>query len=291
MESKNQPRFPCCARCKKVKYCSRPCQTVHYKTGHKQECTQLKRDADEAAKLLETAASISAETSRQESGQVAIVVIQPSGSYPGNLPPSGMQMVKRASTLTLLPKALGIDLLLWDRNAKMSTNVGQNPNVALFMIDPSTGRTPEKWLSVSDERSLVRSDGRDYTPEDHEILRQYLCDLQQMWSAGGEPSTEELSPKGFQHYVRGYLNSKYLHKSYRAPVDKLTTVLAPRVQLHGLQSKPSLNGQEGFRGRWREDSERYEVYLDSLPEPISVKSVNLKVLPEDHMLTGMVIGH
>lgn len=43
--------FQVCSRCKHVKYCSKECQTNHWKSGHKKDCPDLKAHKDELKKL------------------------------------------------------------------------------------------------------------------------------------------------------------------------------------------------------------------------------------------------
>jgi len=67
----------------------------------------------------------------------------------------------------------------------------------------------------------------------------------------------------------------------RWDLNKLRTVLAPRVVIKGLKAAKHLNGQPGFRGRWISVKEHYEVYLDKGKDPVSVKPDSIEILSED----------
>jgi uncharacterized protein (DUF39 family) len=49
---KRKGKYLTCGQCRKVIYCSKDCQRAHWKAGHKQECPELKKMADENAEDL-----------------------------------------------------------------------------------------------------------------------------------------------------------------------------------------------------------------------------------------------
>lgn len=165
-----------------------------------------------------------------------------------------------------------------------------NPEAALLMMDPTKNReTPAFWtgkvgpctvLPASAEKKALRA----YRADDHEMLRTYLLFLKERWSRGETPSSLELSPRGFQVFLRTHLLAENAKSQKRRDLTMLTAVLAPRVILKGLKAAKHLNGQPGFRGRWIAAKERYEVYLDKGGNPVSVKLDSIDMLPEDRKL-------
>ena len=60
---------------------------------------------------------------------------------------------------------------------------------------------------------------------------------------------------------------------------QVTTAIAPgaRVELHGLQKAPELNGKSGVVERWDAQQERWQVRIDGDPKPRGLRSGNLSV--------------
>ena len=59
----------------------------------------------------------------------------------------------------------------------------------------------------------------------------------------------------------------------------VTPAIAPgaRVELHGLQKAPELNGKSGVVERWDERQGRWQVRVDGDPKPRGLRSGNLSV--------------
>ena len=71
-----------------------------------------------------------------------------------------------------------------------------------------------------------------------------------------------------------------------APIDmvpsspQVTTAIAPgaRVELHGLQKAPELNGKSGVAERWDARQERWQVRIDGDSKPRGLRSENLSLI-------------
>lgn len=50
-ENEETGRFQVCIVCKHVKYCSKDCQTVHWRAGHKKECPKMKEQKEAMKKM------------------------------------------------------------------------------------------------------------------------------------------------------------------------------------------------------------------------------------------------
>ena len=64
------------------------------------------------------------------------------------------------------------------------------------------------------------------------------------------------------------------------PSSQVTSAIAPgaRVELHGLQKAPKLNGKSGVAERWDARQERWQVRIDGDSNPRGLRSENLSVV-------------
>ena len=128
-----------------------------------------------------------------------------------------------------------------------------NQFMAWLMADPVSGLAAARWQSGVGRCTVVRADGHDYTPDDHGILHDFMVGLLDRHAdrpesaaesaesaaesaaesdlGGAAAIGEHISPRAFQRFVRRALGAS------AAPAvgsDRVSTVLFPRVQLHGL---------------------------------------------------------
>jgi TPR repeat protein len=289
LEVKGQPKFKKCSGCLAVLYCSRACQKAHYRAQHKQECRSMAQAAEVAA---QEPVAVPPKESPAEEPQCFKVLVGGGcwSELPVSYPRGPAEAMHPRPEVLPLPKLLGVDLTLQQNSPGEEGN--ENKEAALLSMDPAkNGLAPARWRGPVGRCTVARaspSTNQSYTTSDHGVLRAYLVKLRDKWATGTEPPTpEDLSPRGFQRFVREWLEAEYLDSMNIADLSRLTAVLAPRVKLKGLQKQPALNGCEGFRGRELPGEGRFQVFIDGGREA-KVKPANFEVLEESPLLSAPV---
>ena len=285
-------KYAKCAGCKRVVYCTRGCQKQHWKQGgHRQECNQvaataaklkdLRNTSTQAPKPAQVPATCTPPPPRTGSGIEGITVDRGWASiYLSSAEFGRMLSSFDAADAPAVPFLLGLPQLVVHRHT--ARGGGDNQIITYLMIEEHGGFAAHKWQGGVGPCTVVRADGHPYTAEDHEVLHDYLSRLLDQWGDEDVPTrATSLNPRAFQRHVRSHIDSRYLYSKDLCPLEKYGTVLAPRVRLRGLTTA-SLNGTEGFRGRWNASKERYSVHLDS-GRDILAKPSNLQPVEEDNV--------
>jgi hypothetical protein len=108
---------------------------------------------------------------------------------------------------------------------------------------------------------VVREDGLPYTSNDHSLMHDYACDVLEMYGNEAPPNPKVFTSLFFQLFARR-----------REGADFDSNLILKRIILKGL-SNLKMNGLEGFRGRFDEETGRFLVHL--------LNGSNVKAKPEN----------
>ena len=149
-----------------------------------------------------------------------------------------------------------------------------------------TGVAPEAWRGGNCSCTVALLDGSNLSMDDFGLLLEYMMELQDLFAKPRGPQNFKLGPRGFQQHVQFATGTDRYNYNCEVTVDvENISLLAPRVLLVGLEVD-SLNGCEGFRGRWLPSDGRYQVFLDTGRE-IALRPMNLLLLKHDRQGIGV----
>ena len=171
--------FSMCTACKKVYYCDVDCQRWHWrKGGHKQECAKLQESA--RRRKESTGAKTPARTEQPDDTCTTPSTVTPTkpdaihavcigeDGYHMNiqLSPLEFQELERDGLVPPLPRKLGNDIFISKPN--------HSEDIAILMMDPTTGETPSYWKGAQATCVVAYSDGSPFSTDNLEHLVQML---------------------------------------------------------------------------------------------------------------------